>query len=53
MNTNKKIEILRLWLVNAANLNLNKMILQKINGKLDQYIVEYYRKENVRKGGQP
>ncbi|MBO8138857.1 MAG: aspartyl-phosphate phosphatase Spo0E family protein [Desulfotomaculum sp.] len=50
MNTNKKIEIARNILNNAAKMNISGEILLKISQKLDKYIVEYYENGGKRVG---
>ncbi|MHB1406147.1 MAG: aspartyl-phosphate phosphatase Spo0E family protein [Desulfitobacteriaceae bacterium] len=48
MNSTDKMEIARAILNNAGNMNVSKEMLLKISQKMDEYIVEYYRKS----GGQ-
>jgi len=42
----KHLEIARNILNNAASMNMNKETILKISKKMDEYIVEYYRKVN-------
>jgi len=46
-----KIEAARNILNNAANMNMDKRILLKISQKIDEYIVEFYRKGEGQKSG--
>ena len=44
MNEKDKIEITRNILNKAININMSRTIILKISQKLDEYIVDYYRK---------
>ncbi|MDD2401733.1 MAG: aspartyl-phosphate phosphatase Spo0E family protein [Clostridia bacterium] len=46
MGQEKHLEIARNILNNAASMNMNKETILKISKKMDEYIVEYYRKVN-------
>jgi len=50
VNINRKIEIARNILNNAAKMNLSKETLQKISQKIDKYIVKYYHENGSQKG---
>lgn len=51
MKEKDKLEIARSLLNNAASMNLSKQTLLRISQKVDQYILEYYRK-NSRTGSE-
>lgn len=51
VNIKNKIETARTILANASNMNMSREILLKISQKIDEYILEYYRKSGEQKDG--
>ncbi|HHY91223.1 MAG TPA: Spo0E family sporulation regulatory protein-aspartic acid phosphatase [Clostridiales bacterium] len=50
MKEKQKIEMIKNILHNAISMNVNKNIILKISQQLDEYIINYYRKNEKPNG---